>query len=114
MRRVNADLGFNGFEVNADVKGGDLDDRRFDPIWAAAEELEMLVILHPHGWTEPEPDGRLLPDQRGLHATGVDGGRFPDDPGRCVGEVPRPAHAGGAWRAATCRSTSLGPTTPTR
>ena len=53
MRRVKADLGFNGFEVNSDVKGGDLDDRRFDPIWAAAEELEMLVILHPHGWTEP-------------------------------------------------------------
>jgi len=53
MARVNADLGFNGFEVNADVKGGDLDDRRFDPIWAKAEELEMLVVLHPHGWTEP-------------------------------------------------------------
>ena len=47
MRRVNADLGFNGFEVNADVKGGDLDDRRFDPIWAAAEELEMLVDPPP-------------------------------------------------------------------
>jgi aminocarboxymuconate-semialdehyde decarboxylase len=53
MKRVNAELGLNGFEVNTDVKGGDLDDRRFDPIWAAAEELEMLVILHPHGWTEP-------------------------------------------------------------
>jgi aminocarboxymuconate-semialdehyde decarboxylase len=53
MTRVNADLGFNGFEVNADVKGGDLDDHRLDPIWAKAEELEMLVILHPHGWTEP-------------------------------------------------------------
>ena len=55
-RRVNADLGFHGFEVNADVKGGDLDDRRFDPIWTAAEELEMLVILPPtvapslHAW----------------------------------------------------------------
>ena len=54
MRRVKSDLGFNGFEVNADVKGGDLDDRRFDPIWAVAEELEMLAILHPHGWTEPQ------------------------------------------------------------
>jgi aminocarboxymuconate-semialdehyde decarboxylase len=54
MTRVRADLGFNGFEVNTDVKGGDLDDRRYDPIWQAAEELEMLVILHPHGWTEPQ------------------------------------------------------------
>jgi aminocarboxymuconate-semialdehyde decarboxylase len=54
MRRARADLGFNGFEVNTDVKGGDLDDRRYDPIWEAAEEMEMLVILHPHGWTEPQ------------------------------------------------------------
>jgi aminocarboxymuconate-semialdehyde decarboxylase len=54
MRRVRTDLGFNGFEVNTDVKGGDLDDRRFDPIWEAAEQMEMLVILHPHGWTEPQ------------------------------------------------------------
>jgi aminocarboxymuconate-semialdehyde decarboxylase len=53
MLRAHTDLGFNGFEVNADVNGGDLDDRRFDAIWAKAEELEMLVILHPHGWTEP-------------------------------------------------------------
>lgn len=53
MRRIGAELGFNGFEVNADVNGGDLDDRRFDPVWASAEEMEMLVILHPHGWTEP-------------------------------------------------------------
>jgi len=53
MTRAHDELGFNGFEVNADVRGGDLDDRRFDPVWARAEELEMLVILHPHGWTEP-------------------------------------------------------------
>ncbi len=98
MRRVNAELGFNGFEVNADVKGGDLDNRRFDPIWAAAEEMEMLVILHPHGWTEPRRYGRLLPDQCGAHATGLDGGGVTDDPRWCLGEVSRPAHAGGAWR----------------
>jgi aminocarboxymuconate-semialdehyde decarboxylase len=54
MARVNADLGFNGFEINSDVNGGDLDDRRFDRVWAKAEELEMLVILHPYGWTEPQ------------------------------------------------------------
>ena len=53
MVRVNRDLGFNGFEINADVKGQDLDHGRFDPVWAKAEELQMLVILHPHGWTEP-------------------------------------------------------------
>lgn len=35
------------------MNGGDLDDRRFDPVWAKASELDMLAILHPHGWTEP-------------------------------------------------------------
>ena len=46
---ANADFGFGGFEVGADVAGEDLDDPRFDPIWEEAEELEMTVILHPHG-----------------------------------------------------------------
>lgn len=53
LDRAHRRLGFNGFEINADVNGGDLDDRRFDPVWAKASELDMLAILHPHGWTEP-------------------------------------------------------------
>lgn len=53
MERTHREHGMNGFEINADVNGGDLDDRRFDPIWAKACDLDMLVILHPHGWTEP-------------------------------------------------------------
>jgi aminocarboxymuconate-semialdehyde decarboxylase len=57
MKRAQVDLGFNGFELNTDVNGGDLDDPRFDPVWAVAEELEMVVILHPHGWTEPQRMG---------------------------------------------------------
>ncbi len=51
MERAQRELGFNGFEVNADIDGEDLDDRRFDPIWAKAEELGMLCILHPQGFT---------------------------------------------------------------
>jgi aminocarboxymuconate-semialdehyde decarboxylase len=53
LRRAHAELGFNGFAIGADVNGGDLDHRRFDPVWEAASELSMLAILHPHGWTEP-------------------------------------------------------------
>lgn len=52
MGRAHQELGFNGFEVNADIDGGELDDRRLDPVWEKAEELEMLVILHPHGFTD--------------------------------------------------------------
>lgn len=54
LERVHNQLGFNGFEINSDVNGGDLDDRRFDPIWKKASDLGMLAILHPHGWTEPQ------------------------------------------------------------
>ena len=53
LRRTHTELGFNGFEIGADVNGGDLDDRRYDPVWETARELGMLAILHPHGWTEP-------------------------------------------------------------
>ena len=54
LDRAHHELGFNGFEINSDINGGDLDDRRLDPIWAKASELGMLAILHPHGWTEPQ------------------------------------------------------------
>ncbi len=53
MKRIHRDLGFTAFELNTDVNGGDLDQRRFDPVWETAESLGMVVILHPHGWTEP-------------------------------------------------------------
>ena len=52
MVRAHRDLGFNGFEINADINGGELDDRRLDPVWERAEELDLLVILHPHGFTD--------------------------------------------------------------
>ena len=57
MVRANRDLGFNGFEINADVNGGELDDRRFDPLWEKAVELDLLVILHPHGFTDAKRMG---------------------------------------------------------
>ena len=52
LDRAHRDLGFNGFEINADVNGGELDDQRFNPLWEKAVELEMLAILHPHGFTD--------------------------------------------------------------
>ena len=46
------DLGFPAVQIGADVTGTDLDDPRFDPVWAAIEELGLVVILHPAGYTE--------------------------------------------------------------
>ncbi len=50
-RRV-VELGFPAIQIGADVQGEDLDDQGFDPVWAAIEELGLLVILHPAGFTE--------------------------------------------------------------
>ena len=44
-------LSLQGFELNGDVNGADYDERRFDIVWEAAEELEMTAILHPMGFT---------------------------------------------------------------
>lgn len=54
MREAKREFGFNGFEISADVNGGDLDNRRYDPVWEQAVELEMTVILHPQGFTHGE------------------------------------------------------------
>jgi aminocarboxymuconate-semialdehyde decarboxylase len=51
LREAHRDFGFGGVEISADVLGKDLDDRRFDPVWEAAVELGMTVILHPQGFT---------------------------------------------------------------
>lgn len=51
LREAHSDLGFGGFELSADVVGEDLDDPRFDPVWECAEELGMVALLHPQGFT---------------------------------------------------------------
>jgi aminocarboxymuconate-semialdehyde decarboxylase len=50
-RRVS-DLGMPAVEIGADVNGVDLDDPSFDSLWEALEELGLVVILHPAGFTE--------------------------------------------------------------
>ena len=47
-----ADLGFPAVQIGADIGGVDLDDPGLDPIWRALEELGLVVILHPAGFTE--------------------------------------------------------------
>ena len=39
--------GFAGAEIATTVDGRDLDDPAMAPFWAAAEELQCLVVLHP-------------------------------------------------------------------
>jgi aminocarboxymuconate-semialdehyde decarboxylase len=45
-------LGFRGVEILTNVNGKELSDPAFAPFWKRAEELGMLVVLHPNGFTE--------------------------------------------------------------
>ena len=52
-------LGLRGMSVGGSVAGRELADAKFHPVWAKAEELGLLVFLHPVGTRELEPSGRL-------------------------------------------------------
>jgi aminocarboxymuconate-semialdehyde decarboxylase len=54
LERCVRDYDFRGVEINTNVMGMDLDDRRFRPFFAKAEELDVPVLLHPNGFTGGE------------------------------------------------------------
>jgi aminocarboxymuconate-semialdehyde decarboxylase len=45
-------LGFRGFEIGGSVNGDELADPKFNPVWAKAEELGILLLLHPATFVE--------------------------------------------------------------
>ncbi len=51
--------GFRGVSVGGSVAGVELADPKFHPFWAACEELDLLVFMHPQGTKELEASGRL-------------------------------------------------------
>lgn len=54
MRRCVNDLGLRGIEISSNVNGRELADDEFRPFFAAAEELGILIFLHPLGFTHGE------------------------------------------------------------
>jgi aminocarboxymuconate-semialdehyde decarboxylase len=56
LERCVKQLGFTGVEVLTNVAGKELSDPAFAPFWKKAEELDVLVMIHPNGFTEA---GRL-------------------------------------------------------
>jgi aminocarboxymuconate-semialdehyde decarboxylase len=54
MRRVVRDCNMRGIEIGTNVGGRDLADPAFRPFFAAAEELGILLFLHPLGFTQGE------------------------------------------------------------
>lgn len=54
MRRCVKDLDLRGIEISANVNGKDLHAAELRPFWAAAEDLGVLVFIHPLGFTHAE------------------------------------------------------------
>ena len=52
MERVVKELGLRGVELCTNVAGAELSEERFRPVFAKAEELGILIFLHPSGFTE--------------------------------------------------------------
>jgi aminocarboxymuconate-semialdehyde decarboxylase len=52
LRRCSTDLGFRGIEMATHIEGEELSSPRFEQFWDTVEELEMLVFIHPTGFTE--------------------------------------------------------------
>ena len=46
------ELGHRGVMLTASIDGTELADPRFNPFWARAEELDVVVFIHPRGFVE--------------------------------------------------------------
>ncbi len=53
-RRVAEEYGFPGVYLGADVGGIDLDHEMFEPVWRTLEDLGLVVVMHPAGFTHAE------------------------------------------------------------
>lgn len=62
LERCARELGFKGVQVLTNVAGAELSDPRFAAFWAKAEELGMLVVIHPAGFTQPQRFSRFYFD----------------------------------------------------
>jgi aminocarboxymuconate-semialdehyde decarboxylase len=52
-------LGLRGVIIGGSVNGTELSDPKLNPFWAKAEELGIIVFIHPQGTPELEASGRL-------------------------------------------------------
>ncbi len=57
MRRCVGELDLRGIEIGSNVNGKDYHCEEFRPFFSAAEELGILLFLHPLGFSNPERMG---------------------------------------------------------
>ncbi len=58
LERVAATYGFPGVSINPSAEGVDYDDPVYEQFWRKVEDLDMLVILHPNGFSHGERLGQ--------------------------------------------------------
>jgi aminocarboxymuconate-semialdehyde decarboxylase len=49
LRRAVRELGLRGAMIGSNCEGKNLDDASFEPLWAAAAELDAFLFIHPVG-----------------------------------------------------------------
>ena len=59
-------LGLRGAAIGGSVEGQELSDRKFDPFWAKAEELGVMLFMHP----QPAPGTTQNPRLQGKGGLG--------------------------------------------
>ncbi|HYA04965.1 MAG TPA: amidohydrolase family protein, partial [Xanthobacteraceae bacterium] len=47
LRRAMTKLGLHGAMIASNINGKNLDDPSFEPLWAAAAELDAFLVIHP-------------------------------------------------------------------
>jgi aminocarboxymuconate-semialdehyde decarboxylase len=52
LDHLSGQLGFTGIEISTNVTGEDLDAARLESFWDKVTDLDLLVVLHPHGFTQ--------------------------------------------------------------
>lgn len=66
LERMVKELNLRGVEICTDVAGEELSSERFRPFFAKAQELGILVFMHPSGYT----DGQRLSDHYFINVIG--------------------------------------------
>jgi aminocarboxymuconate-semialdehyde decarboxylase len=54
LERVVDELGFHGLEICTNVNGVDFDDPRFVPFFQEVVARDLLLVVHPNGFTQGE------------------------------------------------------------
>ena len=112
-RTASKRLGLRGASIGGHVNGEDLSLPKYDPFWAKAAELGVLVFMHPGGADNIVKDGALRGPRRSRqhHRQSARDDLLPvaADLRRDARQVSRPARLRARMPAATCRRISDGP-----